>query len=76
MPNESKLSEPGTDDGMGLPSRMIVFALAALGVLLLALAAASSDRVAPAPQRGAAATKAVETPAGQSSESDEQSVAR
>jgi len=45
-----------------LPSRMILFALATLGILLLALAASSSDRVTPAPQRGAAASaKVIET---------------
>jgi hypothetical protein len=32
MPDKSKFSDPGTDEGMGLPSRMIVFALATLGV--------------------------------------------
>jgi len=60
MPDESKLSDLETDNRMGLPSRMILFALAVLGVLLLALAASSSDRVTPAPQRGAAAVRFIE----------------
>ncbi|MEA2944892.1 MAG: hypothetical protein QOI40_222 [Alphaproteobacteria bacterium] len=51
MPDDSRFPEPRADDGLGLPSRMIVFALAALGVLLLALAATSSERVA-SPHKG------------------------
>ena len=61
MPDKPKRSDQETDDGMGLPSRMILFALATLGILLLALAASSSDRVTPAPQRGAASAKVIET---------------
>jgi len=61
MPDEPKRSDQETDDGMGLPSRMILFALATLGILLLALASSSSDRVTPAPQRGATSAKVIET---------------
>jgi hypothetical protein len=75
MPDTSKFSDPGTEDGMGLPSRMIVFALATLGVLLLALAASSSDRVTPPVQRGVAA-KAIEIPQDQSREIDQDSAPR
>jgi hypothetical protein len=60
MQHETKFPDPGTDAGMGLPSGKVFLALAALGLLLLALAALSSERVAPSPQRGPVAAKSVE----------------
>jgi hypothetical protein len=60
MQHESKFPDPGTDEGLSLPSGKVFLALAALGLLLLALAALSSDRVAPSPQRGPVAAKSIE----------------
>ena len=64
MLDESKFSDPEIDEGMRMPSGKVFLALAALGLLLLALAAFSSGRVTPPPQRGPAAANALEAAPG------------
>jgi hypothetical protein len=60
MRPETKRLQSAIDEGTGLPSGKVFLALAALGLVLLLLAALSSDRVASTRQRVPVAAKAVE----------------
>jgi hypothetical protein len=64
MLDETKFSHPEIDEGMRMPSGKVFLALAALGLLLLALAAFSSGRVTPPPQRGPAAARTIDAAPG------------
>ena len=59
MRPETKRLSSGIDEGTGLPSGKVFLALAVLGLLLLLLAALTSDRVTSTPQRGPIAAKSV-----------------
>jgi hypothetical protein len=60
MQHEPRFSDPETDEAMRLPGRKVFLAVAALGLVMLGLAAFSSGRVTPSPQRSPAAAKAIE----------------
>jgi hypothetical protein len=61
MQPETKLRDLRTDERAGLPSNRVYVALAALGLLLLASAAFTSERVASPSQRISTDAKAVKT---------------
>jgi hypothetical protein len=60
MRPELRFSDPETDEAMRLPGRKVFLAVGLLGLLMLGLAAFSSGRVAPSPQRSPAAAKSIE----------------
>jgi hypothetical protein len=76
MLDETKFSDPEIDEGMRMPSGKVFLALAALGLLLLALAAFSSGRVTPAPQRGPAAANAFYAAPGPARKLDQDALPR
>ena len=61
MQPETKLRDLRTDERAGLPSNRVYVALAALGLLLLASAALTSERVVSPSQRIPTDAKAVKT---------------
>jgi hypothetical protein len=61
MQPDMKLRDLRTDERAGLPSNRVYVALAALGLLLLASAALTSERVASPSQRVPMVAKAVKT---------------